>query len=65
MIFPARMVSLTITHGHEVKNNRVVIIAMLELKLDQTTMFEWQRHRQDSKNVLHSSALLDFIDLRA
>ena len=38
---------------------------MLELKLDKATMFEQQRHSQDSKNTLHYSALLDFIDLRA
>ena len=35
----------------------------LELKLDQVTMFELERHRQDSKDVLHYSALLDFINL--
>ena len=38
---------------------------MLELKLEQVTMFEWQRHIQDSKDVLYYTALLDFIDLRA
>ena len=41
------------------------ITSMLELKLDQVTMFEWQRHNQDSNNVLHYSALLNFLDLRA
>ena len=39
--------------------------SMLELKLDQATMFELQRHRQDFKDVLHYSALLDFINLMA
>ena len=28
------------------------ITSMLELKLDQATMFEWQRHSQDSKDIL-------------
>ena len=37
---------------------------MLELKLDQATVFDCQRHSQDSNGVLHYSALLDFIDLR-
>ena len=41
------------------------ITAMLELKLDQATMFEWQRHSQDSYDVPHYSALLEFLDLRA
>ena len=40
------------------------ITAMLELKLDQTTIFEWQRHSQDSNYVSHHSALLEFLDLR-
>ena len=37
---------------------------MLELKLDQATMSEWQRHSQDSNDVPHYSALLEFINLR-
>ena len=41
------------------------ITAMLEPKLDQATMFEWQRHSQDSNDVPHYSALLQFLDLRA
>ena len=38
---------------------------MLEQKLDQPTMFEGQRHRKDSTDVPHYSALLEFLDLRA
>ena len=38
---------------------------MLELKLDQAMVLELQRHNQDSNDVPHYSALLDFIDLRA
>ena len=41
------------------------ITSMLELKLDQDTMFEWQRHTQSSTSVPPVSALLEFIDLRA
>ena len=38
---------------------------MLGLKLDQATMFEWERHSQDSSDVALYSALLEFLDLRA
>ena len=37
---------------------------VLELKLDQGTMFEWQRHSQDSKDVPPYSDLLEILDLR-
>ena len=40
------------------------IASMLELNLDQATMFEWQKHIQDSKDVLPYSDLLEFLDLR-
>ena len=36
------------------------ITSMVELKLDQATMFGWQRHSQDSKDY---SDLLDLLDL--
>ena len=38
---------------------------ILELKLDPTTLFEWQRHSQDSREAPHYIALLEFLDLRA
>ena len=41
------------------------IKSMLELKLDQATMFEWQRHSQDSRDTRYYSVLLEFLDLRA
>ena len=41
------------------------ITYILELKLDPTSMFEWQRHSQDSREVHHYTALLEFLDLRA
>ena len=46
--------------GHE-PNGPFVI----ELKLDAHTMFEWQRHSQESVDVPHFGTLLDFINLRA
>ena len=39
------------------------VTSILELKLDQNTMFEWQKHSQDS--VPHYNDLLGFINLRA
>ena len=40
------------------------ITSTLELKLDPTTMFEWLRHSQDSREVPHYTALLEFLDLQ-
>ena len=41
------------------------ITSILELKLDTTTLFEWQRHSQSQTKVPHYLDLLTFIDLRA
>ena len=41
------------------------ITSVLELKLDTNTMFEWQKHSQDSPEVPHYQKLLEFINLRA
>ena len=41
------------------------VTSLLELKLDETTVFEWQRHSQESKRVPPYQELLDFLDLRA
>ena len=41
------------------------ITSVLELKLDVNTMFEWQKHSQDSNDVPHYQKLLEFINLRA
>lgn len=41
------------------------ITSVLELKLDATTMFEWQRQSQESVEVPHFNVLLEFINLRA
>ena len=49
--------------GHEPSGE--FITSLLELKLDSDTMFEWQKHRQDSTEVPHYSKLLEFINLRA
>ena len=49
--------------GHEPPGPFVT--SLLELKLDTTTMFEWQRHSQTSEDVPHYNDLLAFINLRA
>ena len=41
------------------------VTSVLETKLDQTTMFEWQKHSQGSKGVPDYLELLEFLDLRA
>ena len=42
------------------------ITSMIELKLDTTTMFEWQKHSQEKvKEVPHYQDILDFLNLRA
>ena len=41
------------------------ITSMMELKLDQTTMFEWQKTNQTTKSVPHYQAILEFLNLRA
>ena len=41
------------------------VTSILELKLDQTTLFEWQKHSQSSDSVPHYLELLEFINLRA
>ena len=41
------------------------ITSVLELKLDVNTVFEWQKHSQDSTDVPHYRRLLKFINLRA
>ncbi len=41
------------------------ITSMLELKLDTTTMFEWQKCSQESLKVPHFTKLLEFLNLRA
>ena len=40
------------------------ITSLIELKLDQGTMFEWQRHSQESSSVPPFDKLLQFINLR-
>ena len=41
------------------------ITAMLELKLDKDTMFEWQKASLDAKSTPHYGDLLRFLSLRA
>ena len=40
------------------------ITSVIELKLDTTTMFEWQKHSQVATSVPHYQELLAFINLR-
>ena len=40
------------------------ITFILDLKLDSTTMFEWQRHSQGSREFPPSTALLEFVNLQ-
>lgn len=40
------------------------ITALLELKLDKETMFEWQKASQDAKETPHCDDLLKFFNLR-
>ena len=49
--------------GHKAPSSFVT--SMLELKLDTTTMFEWQQYSQKHTDVLDHQELLEFIDLRA
>ena len=39
--------------------------SLMQLKLDQTTHFEWQRHNQSESDVSSYIDLLEFINLRA
>ena len=41
------------------------VTSLIEMKLDRTTMFEWQRHTQEVSKVPHYMDILEFIDLRA
>ena len=41
------------------------VTSVLESKLNWTTMFEWQKHNQGSKEVPDYLELLEFLDLRA
>ena len=42
-----------------------LITSVLELKLDQNTLFEWHKHSGESTTVPHYNDLLEFINLRA
>ena len=49
--------------GHE--PSKEFITSLLELKLDTTTMFEWQRHSHEHTDVPDCKEILEFLDLRA
>ena len=41
------------------------ITSMLELRLDSTTMFEWQKYSHESPKIPHYTMLQEFLNLRA
>ena len=41
------------------------VTSVLELKLDQNTLFEWQKHSSESTTVPHYNNLLDFVNVHA
>lgn len=41
------------------------VTSIIQLKLDQDTLFEWQKHTQSTNEVPHYQDMLEFIDLRA
>ena len=41
------------------------LTSTIELKLDPTTTFEWQRHSQEHQDVPHYKVILDFLDILA
>ena len=41
------------------------LTSIIELKLDPTTLFEWQKHTQENTDVPHYQKILEFINLRA
>ena len=47
------------------KPSGVFVTALLEMILNQSTVFEWQRHTQGKADVPYFTEFLDFIDLRA
>ena len=49
--------------GHE--PSKTFLTSLLQLKLDQTTRFEWQKHNQSEADVALYTDLLEFINLRA
>ena len=49
--------------GHE--PSKTFLTSLLQLKLDQTTCFEWQKHNQSEADVVSYTDLLEFINLRA
>ena len=41
------------------------VTSVVELKLDQNTMFEWQKYSQEATGVPHYGDMLNFLNLRA
>ena len=49
--------------GHEPSGP--FLTSIIELKLDTDTLFEWQKHSQDTTDMPHYQKLLEFLNLRA
>ena len=45
--------------------SKTILTSLLQLKLEPTTRFEWQKHNQSEVDVAHYNGLLEFINLRA
>ena len=41
------------------------ITSFIQLKLHQNSMFEWQKHSQEEKDVPHYEMLTKFLEIRA
>ena len=41
------------------------VTLLIKMKLNQSTMFEWQKHTQENSDVPHYAEILEFINLRA
>ena len=39
------------------------ITSLIEMKLDRSTIFEWERHTDENSDVPHYAEILEFIDL--
>ena len=47
------------------KPSGALLTPLIEMILDESTMFEWERHSQDQPDVSHYTEILEIIKLRA
>ena len=48
--------------GHE--KSKTFLTSLLQLKLDQITCFEWQKHNQGEVDVTSYTDLVEFVNLQ-